>query len=153
LIEQSFVSLFDIFELVRSLVLGLLSTFAFLFGFVFAVLIKNLLHILDCLLISVIEDLLSSSSNDFLEHLLLFFEKEFEPEALALWDDFDGHVLVNILVLLLDEGAEAFGLVVEAKLPSNCFENMVNLLHEYENYTKYNEIKERKLNDQEKEVN
>ena len=105
-----------------------LSTFVLLLSFVLAVLIEDSLHVLDGLLVAFVEYLFASTSDDFLKHLLFFFEEKFKPKTLTLWDDLDLHVFVDFFVLLFDEGAEALGLVTEPEFPSKCLRNVVNLL-------------------------
>ena len=55
-------------------------------------------------------------------------------------------------MLLFDEIAEIFSLVVETKLPSQCFKNMIYLLHEDKNDTQNNQVEKGKLNNKEEEI-
>lgn len=122
------------------MVLVLLATFTLLLCFIFTVFVQDLLHFFDCLLVSVIEDLFSSSSNDLLEHLLFFFEQEFEPEAFTLWNNLNLHLFVNFFVLSLNELTESFGLVVESKLPSHGLQDLIHLLHDNKDYSKDDKV-------------
>jgi hypothetical protein len=55
--------------------------------------------------------------------------------------------------LLLNEIAEFLGLQPESKFPSECFKDVINLLHEYENDSENNQVEKGELNDEEEEVN
>ena len=91
---------------------------SFSLSFVFAVVVQNLLHLVNFLLVvRLVEDLLATVSDQLLEHLFLFTQKELKPEAFSLSNDFDVECLVDVGVLLLDEIVEVVCLVVELELP------------------------------------
>lgn len=100
----------------------------------------------------VVADPITALVDELLEHLLFLAEQELEPEALALGDDFDFELLVDLFVLLLNELLEVVGLVVELDLPSDGVEELPELVDEFQQDAHDDEVEERQLDHKQREV-
>ena len=84
----------------------------------FAIFVKDSFHLLNGSSVLRLEDLFSSLCDFLLKHEFIFSKQEFQPRSLSFVLDLNSHILVNSLILVLNEGNEVLGLMVELIFPS-----------------------------------
>ena len=90
----------------------------------------------------VVADLVPASVDKLLEHLLFFAEQEFEPQALALGDDFNVEILIDFVVLLVDELLEVISLVIELELPADGVKQPVQVVDDLDENSHDDQVEE-----------